>query len=94
MTHTEFSRRLIVASIFLFCLSDITCIVNIFYALALLVRLIICICCAKAEDQVPMITYVDDDLEDPALFPSTADYQKFRFLDKQKTLADVKNLRM
>lgn len=92
MTYTGFAQRLIVASIFIFCISDITCIVNIFYAVALLIRLIICICCTKAEDQVPMITFFEDDLEDPVLFPSVTEFQKYRILENE-TLTNIKDVK-
>lgn len=92
MTFTSFALRLIVTSIFLFCISDVICIINIFYSVALLIRLIACICCTMAEDQVPMITYVEDGFEDSMLFSTVNDFQKYRILGKE-TLVNCKEIR-
>ena len=57
MTYTEFSRRLMAASICMFGIADIICLINVLYSVALLYRLFICLCCgsddaADADDVV------------------------------------------
>jgi len=60
MNYTYFAQRLMIASIFLFCIAAIACLVNIVYSIALLIRLIRCLCCTSNQQNVD-VQYIYDD---------------------------------
>jgi uncharacterized membrane protein HdeD (DUF308 family) len=61
MNYTDFANRMMLASTFLFCISALACLVNVFYSIALLIRLIICVCCSKNETRNMDVQYIYDD---------------------------------
>jgi len=59
MNYTSFAQRMMVASIFLFLIAALACLVNIFYSVALLIRLIMCFCCSANNNTD--VQYIYDD---------------------------------
>lgn len=60
MTFTSFTHRMMFASIVLFCIGMLSCLVNVVYSLALLIRLIYCFCCGRDDGEVN-VQYIYDD---------------------------------
>jgi hypothetical protein len=61
MNYTDFANRMMVSSTLIFCVSALACLVNVFYSIALLIRLIVCICCTNDETMNMDTQYVYDD---------------------------------
>ena len=62
MTYTAFTHRMMFASIILFLIGALACLVNVVWSIALLIRLIYCFCCARDERQVAVQYIYDDSL--------------------------------
>jgi hypothetical protein len=69
MNFTSFAQRLMLASTFLFLISALACLVNVVYSIAILIRLILCHCCAEDERQRLNVQYIyDDQTEQPMTY--------------------------
>lgn len=60
MTFTSFTHRMMFASVILFCIGMLSCLVNVVWSLALLIRLIYCFCCSRDNREVS-VQYIYDD---------------------------------
>lgn len=51
MTQTTFSRGLMIFSVFAFSAADLICLISFCYSVAVLLRLIVCICCPERHSK-------------------------------------------
>jgi len=61
MNYTDFAQRMMMASVFLFCISAIICLINVFYSIALFIRLLFCHCCNHDERGHMPVQYIYDE---------------------------------